>query len=75
MDALEKNGDIRGKVQVSTHVYSTVELHQDITSPESVLQVMDDFPDLVGSVGQPLFMNLKPLHDLDDQFPVVKESV
>ncbi|XP_054712360.1 uncharacterized protein LOC129221977 [Uloborus diversus] len=74
LKALEENEDIRGNVRPSTHVYSTTSLQEEVTSPESLLKAISDFKEAVGSTGQPLFMDLKPLKDLSDKFDAVEEN-
>ncbi|XP_054723050.1 uncharacterized protein LOC129232995, partial [Uloborus diversus] len=74
LKALEENEDIRGNVRPSTHVYSTTSLQEEVTSPESLLKAISDFKEAVGSTGQPLFMDLKPLKELSDKFDAVEEN-
>ncbi|GBM40268.1 hypothetical protein AVEN_248291-2-1, partial [Araneus ventricosus] len=64
---------IRGAVNLHTRVYSSVPL-PEVDSPESLLKSIEKLKGAVGSLGQPLFMNLHPLHDLDNKYPAVEES-
>ncbi|GFY38062.1 uncharacterized protein TNIN_308082 [Trichonephila inaurata madagascariensis] len=76
-DAIEEiraDDGIRGSVNLYTHVYSSVTL-SEIDSPTSLLKAIDKLKEAVGSLGQPLFMNLEPLHDLDKKYPEVHENI
>ncbi|XP_055925899.1 uncharacterized protein LOC129957561 isoform X2 [Argiope bruennichi] len=65
---------IRGAVTLHTQVYSSVPL-PEVDSPESLLKSIAKLKEAIGSLGQPLFMNLQPLHDLDENYPVVQENI
>ncbi|XP_035210513.1 uncharacterized protein LOC118184897 isoform X2 [Stegodyphus dumicola] len=74
MAAIQENKDIRGKVKISTNVYSTAPIKEFISSPETLISAIKKFPSDVGKLGQPLFMTLKPLNELDKKYSTVKQS-
>ncbi|GIY64577.1 uncharacterized protein CDAR_298201, partial [Caerostris darwini] len=71
---IKSDHGIRGTVDLHTHVYSTVPM-SEIDTPESLLTAIKQLKESVGSLGQPLYMNLHPLHDLKDIYPEVKEDI
>lgn len=75
VNAINANEDIRGSVRVSSHIYSTGKITEDVLSPESLMKAIKSFPENVGPIGRPLLMDLKPLHDLDKRYPKVEENV
>ncbi|GFU04768.1 uncharacterized protein NPIL_359591, partial [Nephila pilipes] len=74
IEEIRADDGIRGSVNLYTHVYSSVGL-SEIESPQSLLEAIKKLKESVGSLGQPLFMNLKPLHDLDKKYPEVQENI
>lgn len=74
LDDLKSDADIRGGVKTTTLVYTSVHLEDQISDPSSLLKVADKLPDLVGSVGQPIYMELEPIRKLDKSFPEANQS-
>ncbi|GBM53821.1 hypothetical protein AVEN_24099-2-1, partial [Araneus ventricosus] len=72
MSALNQNKDLKDRVNVEVHVYSSVPHSEAISSPDSILKGIRKFPEDVGKLGQPMYVELKPLHDLNHKFPVVR---
>ncbi|XP_015911662.1 uncharacterized protein [Parasteatoda tepidariorum] len=69
---IQKDDDIRGTVTLHTHVYSTMPIQKSIENPEDLFEIISELPKLVGKLGQPLYMDLRPLNDLDKKYPIVK---
>ncbi|GFV61604.1 uncharacterized protein TNCV_187621 [Trichonephila clavipes] len=69
---VQESKDLNGKVDIHIHVYSSVPHSEDVTSPESLLKVIEKLPEDVGEIGQPLFIELKPLNKLNSNYPKVK---
>lgn len=74
IDEIKADEGIRGSVNLHTHVYSSVPI-SEIDSPTSLLKAINKLKEAVGSLGQPLFMNLMPLHDLNDKYPEAHENI
>ncbi|KAF8788673.1 hypothetical protein HNY73_006689 [Argiope bruennichi] len=70
--ALRQDEELKDNVNVEVHVYSSVPHSEDITSPDSILKAIKKFPEDVGKLGKPLYVELKPLHDLNHKFPIVR---
>ncbi|GFY38058.1 uncharacterized protein TNIN_308051 [Trichonephila inaurata madagascariensis] len=69
---VQESKDLNGKVDIHIQVYSSVPHSEDVTSPESLLKVIEKLPEDVGEVGQPLFVELKPLNKLNSNYPKAK---
>ncbi|GFT47524.1 uncharacterized protein NPIL_194361, partial [Nephila pilipes] len=69
---VQESEDLNGKVDIQIHVYSSVPHSEEVTSAESLLKAVNKFPEDVGDVGQPLFVELRPLHKLNNNYPKIK---
>lgn len=71
LSEVKENKDIRGQVKVSVTTFTTISLPSEITSLESYIEVSKDIPKRT-SLGQPIYMTLRPLSEVDDEFDKVK---
>ncbi|CAL1274035.1 unnamed protein product [Larinioides sclopetarius] len=71
-EALNQKENLKDKVNVEVNVYSSVPHSEPISSPDSILKAVKKFSEDVGELGQPIYVELRPLHDLNHKFPVVK---
>ncbi|KAG8184524.1 hypothetical protein JTE90_023538 [Oedothorax gibbosus] len=74
LDDLKSDEDIRGSVKTTTLVYTSVHLEDQVIDPTSLLQVASKLPDLIGPIGQPIYMELEPIRKLDKNFPAAKQN-
>lgn len=72
LKAVEDNEDIRGKVKITTTVYSSFQLPSTISSFDDYIKVVKDFPTIIPTTAQPLYMTLEPLSKLDEDFDTVQ---
>ena len=74
VEAIRRSHEVRGKVGVHVHTYSSFHHSNQVNSLEDLLKLVNDMPKLVGPTGRPVFMELVPLHSLDSSYPLVYEN-
>lgn len=71
VEEIRRNHEVRGEVHVHVHTFSSFLFKHDLSSPEDLLNAIHEMPTLIGKKGRPVYMELAPIHNLDESFPAV----